>query len=212
MSSDYTIKFNAELDDSKIKSQIEGLKNQNLDFGSSGSASGKSFGSSFAVAAGNLISSGIEKVASEIGEALSSAFQFGVEAINEMDASMTELIKVSSELYGNADQIAQAYEQIGEAAKNLSATMTEVTDATTTFVKTGMDFTQAEQFAEEAIKIQKTSDDINQSMDTVVSSITAMQAAWDNLGEDASLDFLSDAGDMINGISAQWAIAQNKNF
>lgn len=203
----FNLKFNATLDTSKIEAQIAKLQSKEINIGKNASKdmdglanSTKKASQSFTDILGKVTKFG---TAAQVIRLAKQGFSAAITEIQNLDKSITELQKVTDSL-GSSSALSSFLDGAYDSAKELSASITDVVDATTTFVKTGLDVNLAQQYAEVAIAMQKTADGAIEA-DTVAESLIATMRAWGMEGQESA----AHVGDAINAVSANFAISSN---
>lgn len=199
MAKNYQVVFQATIDPTSLQNELNRIGKQKLnlnakgltDFGNAAKSSGgmlQGFTSAFknlGATAGKVVAFG--SITAAIGM-VTSALRDGIEEVVAYDKSIEELEKVVGAF---SDEGLQNFsEQIGEIAESLSATMTDVVDATTTFVKTGASLQESMDLAEVAIQMQHTADETLEAA-TAAETLVAVTKAWDDIGYSA--DHIADA-------------------
>lgn len=210
----YQVVFSATIDAKQLQAEadkIAGKTKMNFnakgitDFGNAAKSSGGMLGE-FTNQLTNL-SSTIPKVAAfgvataAIG-AFTAALHDGIQEVVDYDKSIEELEKVVGS-FGD-EELQNFSEQIGNIAESLSATMTDVVDATTTFVKTGASLEESMGLAEVAIQMQHTADETLEAA-TAAETLVAVTRAYPEMADDTQ-----HVADAINNVSANYAISSGQ--
>ena len=123
-----------------------------------------------------------------------------VESVSDMDASLTELKKVS-DLAG--DSLEAYTEKSFKMARDLSTTASNVTDATAQFVQAGYDLSESEGLSKYAIMLQSIADE-TMDVETSTSFLTSTIKAFNMTAGDAEKIISS-----VNEVSNQYALTSN---
>ena len=157
----------------------------------------KTLGQDFLSTAGKVAKFGA--ITSIIGLFTKSMYE-AVESVKEMDASLTELKKVSDLSGAGLDSYTK--EAFG-MARDLSTTASNVTDATTQFVQAGYDLGESQGLSKYAIMLQTIADE-TMDVETATNFLTSTMKAF-NLSASDSEHIIS----AVNEVSNQYAITSN---
>lgn len=214
MAKDYKVVFKATVDTTQLQAEAnKALQNTKVTFNTKGL---QGYGTAAKQSAGMLgefnaqlknLGSTIPKVAAfGVATAAIGLFTSGlkdaVQQVVEYDKSIEELEKVVGAF--TETELREFSSEVVEVGERLSSTMTDVTDAVTTFVKTGASLEESLGLAEVAIQMQHTADETLDAA-TAAETLIAVMRAYPELAGDT--EHIADA---INNVSANFAISSGQ--